>query len=98
MKNQLTLNGLNEYIAYSEAQGLSICFQAYADNCPGEDIFEIGFNANSGYTYIALEQNVTICSMLGRNAQYLVTDFDNGNEFFFNSYDEAVNHLETLNA
>lgn len=98
MKNQLTLNGLNEYIAYSEAQGLSICFQAYADNCPGEDIFEIGFNANSGYTYIALEQNVTICSMLGRNAQYLVTDFDNGNEFFFNSYDEAIECLEILNA
>ena len=98
MKNQLTLNGLNQSISYCEAEGLSICFQAYANNCAGEDIFEIGFNPNSGYTYIALEQNVTICSMLGRNAQYLVTDFDNGNEFFFNSYDEAVECLEILNA
>jgi len=98
MKNQLTLNGLNQSIAYCEAEGLSICFQAYANNFPGEDIFEIGFNPNTGYTYIALEQNVTICSMLGRNAEYLVTDFDNGQELFFNNYQEAVQHLETLNA
>lgn len=94
----LTIYGLNQFICYSEAQGLSICFQAYADNCPGEDIMQIGFNANSGYTYIALENGISICSMLGRPAQYLVTNFENGQEEFFVYYTLALNHLETINA
>ena len=54
------LNGLNTTIAFCEAHGLAKCFQAYADNCPSEDIMVIGFNPNSGYVYIALENGVSI--------------------------------------
>jgi hypothetical protein len=99
MKNELTIHGLNENIAYCEAMGLSKCFEAYANEFTDATIFEIGFNPNSGYTYIALEcSQVTICSMLGRAVEYLVTDFDNGEEFFYDTLQEAENHLETLNA
>jgi hypothetical protein len=94
----LTINGLSQSIAYCEAQGLAKCFQAYANNSLNEYIFEIGFNENTGYTYIALENGVTICSMLGNDIEYLVTDFDNGNEFFYSSHDEAMKHFETINA
>ena len=97
--NELTIYGLNESIAYCEAMGLSKCLEAYAENCAGEDIFEIGFNPNSGYTYIALEfSRVTICSMLGRAVEYMVTDFDNGTETFFDTYQDAVSSQELLNA
>jgi len=97
MKNQLTLNGLNRYLAYCEAQGLAKCFQAYADNAFNESIFEIGFNENSGYTYIVLElTNITICSLMGNDVEYLVTNFDNGEELFFNTYDEALEQLNTI--
>jgi len=80
-----------------EAQGLSNIFKAYADNAIGESIFEIGFNPNSGYTYIALDNAITICSMLGRDVEYMVTDFENGEETFFDTYDEAMNYLNNLN-
>ncbi len=92
----MKLQNLNSSIAYCEAKGLSNLFNAYAEYCSHEDIFEIGFNPNSGYTYIALENGISICSMLGREVEYLTTDFDNGDETFFNSYDEALKQLELI--
>ena len=96
---ELTIYGLDKNIATLEAIGLSKCFGAYAQLDCG-DIMDggIGFNPNSGYVYIALEEGVTICSMLGRAVEYLVTDFETGEEFFFDTMEEAENHLETLNA
>jgi hypothetical protein len=86
----MEIQGLKQSIAFCEAQGLSKCFQAYADNCAGDEILEVGFNPNSGYTYIALENGVSICSMLGREVEYLVTNFHTGNEYFFKSYEQAL--------
>jgi len=98
MDRQLTINNLGSYISYCEAQGLSKLFKAYAENTTGESIFEIGFNENSGYTYICLnETNITLCSMLGRDVEYMVTDFDgDSGETFFNTYEEAFNHFNNL--
>jgi hypothetical protein len=88
----MEINGLNTTIAFCEAQGLAKCFQAYADNCASEDIMDVGFNSNSGYTYIALENGVTICSMLGRDVEFLVTNFGDGEEVFLDDYEDALNH------
>lgn len=94
MRNELTINGLSNVIAYCEAQGLAKCFQAYADHALNEYIMEggIGFNENSGYVYIALENGISICSMLGNDIEYLVTDFETGEESFYTNYEEALNH------
>jgi hypothetical protein len=93
-----TATGKSINFAYAEANGLSKCFEAYADYSTGENILEIGFNPNSGYVYIALEDiNISICSMLGQDVEYLVTDFDNGEEYFFSTYSEALNKLNELN-
>jgi hypothetical protein len=73
----LTINGS---IAFCEAQGLAKVFQAYADNCAGEDILEVDFNPNSGYVYIALENGVTIGSMLGQEVEYIVFNEYQGEE------------------
>ena len=102
MKNQntLTIYGLSENIAYCEAQGLAKCFSAYADECGSESIMDggIGFNSNSGYVYIALDNGVSICSMLGRSVDFLVTNSEDGEETFFDTYSEAVEFSETLSA
>ena len=92
----MTIHNFNgDVIPYCEAQGLAKVFQAYADHCTNESIFEIGFNENSGYVYIALDGlNITICSMLGRDVEYLVTNFDNGEETFFDTYEEALRLTE----
>jgi len=86
----MEIQGLKQSIAFCEAHGLSKCFQAYANECSAEDIMEIGFNSNSGYTYIALENGVSICSMLGRDVEYLITNFNTGEESFFDDYSKAL--------
>lgn len=90
--NSLTIQGLSADIAYCEALGLSNCFEAYS--VIGEQIMQIGFNPNSGYVYIALENGITICSNLGNDVEYLVTDYDNGQEYFFAHYADACGFLD----
>ena len=96
-KNQiLEVHGLTENIAYCEAIGLSKCFEAYAENCCGEQIMYggVGFNSSSGYVYIGLENGISICSELGNEVEYLHTNFENGEETFFNNYNDAVKFSE----
>ena len=92
MTNNITINGIESSIAYCEAKGFSKVFMAYANECSGEEIMEVGFNPNSGYVYIALEDGISICSNLGRAVEFLVTDFNNGEETFYESYEEALKH------
>lgn len=96
MENELIINGLDYHVSYCEAIGLSKCFEAYGNECANEYIHQVGFNPNSGYVYIALEIGVQICSMLGNDVVYLITDFDNGQEYFFSNYKEAELYLEKM--
>jgi len=90
-REEITINGLStDGVAYAEAQGLAQCWGAYAEECAGEYIMEVGFNANSGYVYIALDNGVSICSMLGRGVEFLISDIMNGEEEFFDDYNEAL--------
>lgn len=91
----LSINGIDNNIAYCEAIGLSKCFKAYAE-AGAPDIMEIGFNPNSGYTYIALEDGISICSCLGNDVEYLVTDFETGEEYFFDTIEEAEEKIIRL--
>lgn len=75
--------------AYCEAMGISKVFKAYAEECSREDIMEVGFNPNSGYVYIALENGIQIASCLGRNVEYICVDPETGEEKFFDSYKEV---------
>lgn len=89
----LTINNIGNNICACEALGLSKILKAYSEYAIGETIFEIGFNANSGYTYINLDNGITICSMLGRDVEYIVTDFEDGEETFFQKYQDAINSM-----
>ena len=88
----MEIAGLFGTIAFCEAKGMSNCFKAYSENCAGEEIIGMGFNPNSGYTYISLENGVTICSMLGRDVEFSITNFGDGEELFFDVYQEALNY------
>ncbi len=94
-EEKIEIYGLSrDGVAYKEAIGLSIVWDAYAENCAGEYIMTSGFNANSGYVYIALENGVSICSMLGSDVEYLVANPYTNEEDFFDSYEEALEHME----
>lgn len=86
-------------LAHLEAKGLAKCYEAYAEYLAGENILEVAFNENSGYVYIALETvEITIGSHLGKDVEFICTDYETGEEFFFDEYDEALKHLDTLPA
>jgi hypothetical protein len=53
-----------------------------------------GFNNMSGYVYLALENGISIVSCFGRSVDYLVTNNRNGEEYFFDTYKEALNFLK----
>jgi hypothetical protein len=100
MKSTITINNFNgNAIAYCEAQGLANIFQAYADYAVNESILEdgIGFNDKSGIVYLALENGISICSSFGHEVEYLVTNFDNGDETFYETYEEALQVIYSLN-
>ena len=78
-------------IAYCEAMGLSQCFKAYADNASGKTINAIGFNANSGYVYIALENGIQIVSGIGQDVEFLIVRSVEGCELFHDNYKDALN-------
>jgi hypothetical protein len=98
MANTITIHGVSgDSIAYCEAKGFSKVLMAYANECAGCEIMELGFNPNSGYVYLVLECGISICSMLGHDVEYLVTDMESGEEYFYDSMHEAEIQLDNLN-
>jgi hypothetical protein len=83
----------NFSVAYLEAVGKSKIWLAYAENFAGEEIMQEGFNPNSGYVYIALENGISIASAFGHPVEYIVFEHDNGEELFFDSYQELEKYL-----
>jgi len=89
----LTINNLQSP-AYLEAKGLSKVWEAYAEECASEEIMEIGFNPNSGYVYIALENGIQICSAFGQSVEYITFDPTGENEMFFDDFQDIVEYLD----
>ena len=84
---------------YCETVGLANCFTAIGKLLGHYliDVEAVGFNDNSGYVYIALDNGISICSMLGRDVEYLATCFDTGEEFFFDNYKDCLDKQHELN-
>lgn len=84
----------NFSVAYLEAKGKAIIWNAYAENFASEEIMEEGFNINSGYVYLALENGVTIASAFGQDVEFIVYDHETDEEMFFDSAHDAKMYLE----
>lgn len=67
--------------------------QAYRKFAFKEDIMECGFNVNTGYVYIALENGIQIASNFGYPVEYIVYDNDNGEEIFLETYEDSFDYL-----
>ena len=79
--------------AYLEAKGKSKVWMAYAEHFASEEILEEGFNPNSGYVYIALENGVTIASSFGQDVDFIIYDEEEGQEMFLYSIEELNEYL-----
>jgi hypothetical protein len=78
---------------YSDANSKSIFWRAYAIYFGGEEIQEEGFNINSGYVYIALENGVTIASAFGQPVEFIIYDDETEEERVFDTINEANEFL-----
>lgn len=85
--------GISNHICALEALGFSKCFRAYADNCSRHTIECIGFNHNSGYVYIVLENGIQIASCLGQDVEYIYHDLRSNFEEYCDTYQEAERHI-----
>lgn len=91
MNKTIEANFLNS-LGSADYESWLLVQTAYRNHAWGEEIFETGFNTSSGYVYIALENGVQICSCFGQEVDYIVYDFESGEEHFFDTYDEALNY------
>ena len=96
--------------AYLEAKGQAKVWKAYYKNAKldnwstnREEIMEVGFNQNSGYVYIALENGISIASAFGQSVEYIVTNMDNGcvssesiEEYKLNLADQIYENTKTV--
>ena len=96
------INNMQIYLSYqmdnSDLMSMSLLFEEIADNpnLSTEDIFEIGYNSISGYCYISLETRVDIVSLMGNPVEFLVTDYEDGTEYFLQTYKEAQEKSKEL--
>lgn len=51
-----------------------------------------GFNSSSGFVYVTTEDDIQVCSAFGQDVTILITDSDSGEETFFDTYQEALDH------
>ena len=82
--------------AHLEAKGLARCWEAYANNASGQDIMSIGFNDQTGYVYIILENGITIVSVFGKPVEFIIFDCETEEELIFDDYDEALKSPLTI--
>ena len=55
-----------------------------------------GWNDQSGYAYISLDNGVCIASAFDGPVEYIATDLEDGTEYFYASYETAVKKQEKL--
>jgi len=88
-----TTNFLNK-LGSSDFESWILVQEAFRVNCSKEFIMETGFNENSGYVYIALENGLQIASCFGQPVDYIIYDFETGEEQFFDTYEEAASYFD----
>ena len=79
---------------YLDAKSKSIVWSAYAESFADEEIMEEGFNINTGYVYIALENGVTIASAFGKKVEFIVYDEETNQEDFLITIKQVYSFLQ----
>jgi len=80
-------------LGYSDLFSYEIVLREYNNHARGESIMETGFNTSSGYVYIALDNGIQIASCFGQDADFIIYDFESGEEHFCDTYEDAEEML-----
>ena len=79
-----------ENLGSSDLESAIKVHAAYLRNCHREPIIDIGMDQYTGYVYFTLENGISIASCFGQDVEYIKYDFDNGEDYFFDTYEEAT--------
>ena len=87
-----------EVVSKREANALTTLFSVYAESDLAGESICFGYNNWSGYYYIAFE-NISLQIVLTSRSDvmFMTTDFETGEEEYFDTEEEAMEHLATLN-
>ena len=90
-----TTNFINS-LKSADFESFILVLNAYSSQYETRDlnIEYSGFNNMSGYVYLALENGISIVSCFGNSVEYLVENNRIGEEYFFDTYKEALNFLK----
>jgi len=90
---------LNDYgvVSKREANALTTLFSVYAESSFVDEPMIFGYNTWSGYYYIAFE-NISLQIVLTSRSDvmFMTTDFETGEEEYFDTEEEAMEHLATV--
>lgn len=64
--------------------------KAHLEHAYNESIAGQGFNKNTGYVYIELENGIQIASCFGQDVEYIKYNYKIDEELFFDTYEEAL--------
>ena len=84
------LNGLGS----TDMSSFILVLEAYQKNAFREEIEDFGFNTNSGFVYIYLTNGVCIASAFAQDVTYISTDWDSGEEIFYNEYYNCLHNIK----
>ena len=90
---QMETKDLIQQLHGSDLESWILVQRAYKDYAANEDIMECGFNKQSGYVYIALENGISIASCFGQDVEYITYDYKSEEELFFDTYEEAYSNI-----
>ena len=85
----------NEFIndlGTSDYESWILVQKAHLEHAYNESVEDYGFNRNSGYVYVALENGIQIASCFGQSVEYIKYDYETEEELFFDTYQEALNN------
>jgi hypothetical protein len=85
----------NEFIndlGTSDYESWVLVQKAHLKNAYNEEIMECGFNKQTGYVYIALENGIQIASCFGQDVEYIKYNYKTDEELFYDEYTEALNN------
>jgi hypothetical protein len=90
------LNGY-EVVSKREANALTTLFSVYAESDLIDEPMIFGYNTWSGYYYIAFENiSLQIVLTYRGDVMFMTTDFETGEEEYFDTEEEAMEHLATV--
>jgi hypothetical protein len=90
------LNGY-EVVSKREANALTTLFSVYAESSFVDEPMTFGHNNQSDYFYIAFENvNLSIALTPRGDVMFVTFDFENGNEEYFDTEEEAMEYLDTV--